>query len=372
MTCKLDRPRVAYIAPTYGQAKRIAWDYAKYYSRPIPGISIHESELRIDYPNGGRLQLLGSENPDSLRGVYLDDVALDEFAFMAPSVWHKVVRPALSDRKGRAVFISSVNGQNEFYHIYGNAIDGDIWSRLMLKASDTGIIPEIEMAGLKRDMPEEDYLQEYECDFTVATKGAYYARLLQQADDDGRITSVPYEAKYPVHTAWDLGIGDSTSIWWFQMVGREIHIIDFYEASGVGLDHYAGEIAKRPWPNTGDCIVPHDAQAKELGTGKSRIEVMQGLGLKCRALPQQPVDDGISAVRSILPKCWFDRNRCRKGIEALRQYRADWDDKRQVLRKNPLHDWTSHAADAFRYLAMGSREDRKPQPIKYPKMRSVA
>ena len=182
--------------------------------------------------------------------------------------------------------------------------------------------------------------------------GSYYGKLMMRAEAEKRIASVPYDPAALVWTSWDLGIRDATAIWFAQVIGREIRIVDYYEASGVDLGHYVREIASRPYVYAGH-IVPHDAQAKELGTGKSRLEVLASLGLKHITLaPLHRIEDGINAVRMFLPRCWFDGAKCARGLDALKLYRADYDDKLQALRAHPVHDWTSHAADAFRYLAM--------------------
>jgi phage terminase large subunit len=182
--------------------------------------------------------------------------------------------------------------------------------------------------------------------------GAYYGKLMARAEEERRIAPVPYDPAAPVWTSWDLGIRDATAIWFAQVIGREIRIIDYYEASGVDLGHYVRELAARPYVYAGH-IVPHDAQAKELGTGKSRLEVLESLGLKNLQLaPMHRLEDGINAVRVFLPKCWFDAEKCARGIDALKLYRAEYDDKLQALRPRPVHDWTSHAADSFRYLAL--------------------
>jgi phage terminase large subunit len=240
----------------------------------------------------------------------------------------------------------------------------------MLKASDTGLIPESELALAKRDLSEEQYAQEFECSFDAAVVGAYYGKLMARAEAERRITDVPYEPAAAVWTSWDLGIRDATAIWFAQVVGRQIRVIDYYEASGVDLGHYVREIGARPYVYAGH-IVPHDAQAKELGTGKSRLEVLESLGLKNLQLaPMHRLEDGINAVRVFLPKCWFDAEKCARGIDALKLYRAEYDDKLQALRPRAVHDWTSHAADAFRYLALTL--DRKAAPagfyrrIEYP------
>ncbi|HNG54567.1 MAG TPA: hypothetical protein PLR85_14365, partial [Nitrospira sp.] len=191
-----------------------------------------------------------------------------------------------------------------------------------------------------------------ECSFEAAVIGAYYGKLMRQADDDKRIAGVPHEPTAMVYTAWDLGIRDSTAIWFAQVVGREIRLVDYYEATGADLGHYVREIQQRPFLYAGH-FVPHDAQAKELGTGKSRLEVLESLGLKnITVAPMHRVEDGINAVRTIIPRCWFDARKCARGIDALKLYRAEFDDKLQALKPRPVHDWTSHAADAFRYLAM--------------------
>ena len=204
----------------------------------------------------------------------------------------------------------------------------------------------------RRDLSEAQYAQEFECSFDAAVVGAYYGALMRQAETDGRLAGVPYDPAALVWTAWDLGIRDATAIWFAQIVGREIRIIDYYEASGVDLGHYARELMAKPYAYAGH-IVPHDAQAKELGTGKSRLEVLAGLGLKGITLaPIHRVEDGINAVRVVIPRCWFDARKCARGIDALRLYRAQHDDKHAILRPHPVHDWCSHAADAFRYLAM--------------------
>jgi hypothetical protein len=202
-------------------------------------------------------------------------------------------------------------------------------------------------------MTPEQYEQEYECSFTAAIVGAYYAKLLVDADDSGRVTRVPYDPAYPVHTAWDLGINDSTSIWFAQVFrSGAVNIIDYYESSGVGLDHYA-DILKQKDYYYGDHLAPHDIEVRELGSGKSRLETAYSLGIRFRVIPKMKVADGINAARLLIPKCHFDKDRCRDGLEMLRQYRQDWDDRRKVFRDHPRHDYTSHCADSFRYLAIG-------------------
>lgn len=348
------RPRYAYVAPTYKQAKAVAWDYLTAAVNPLRalGATTHETELRADLHSGGQVRLYGGDNPDALRGIYLDGVIIDEAADVDPRLWSEVIRPALADRKGWAVFIGTPRGRNEFYRIFERSKSEPNWFSLMLKASETGLINTDELELARKDLSEEQYQQEFECSFDAAIQGAYYGKLMAQAETEKRITGVPYDPAAEVWTAWDLGFSDSTAIWFAQVVGREIHLIDYYEASGVEIGHYVKEIKSRNYVYGGH-IVPHDARGHEQGTGKTRLEVMESLGLQnTHVAPLESVDEGINAVRVMLPKCWFDAKKCARGIDALKLYRAEYDDKLQTLKPRPVHDWASHPADAFRYLAM--------------------
>ena len=370
LRCDLPNPRHAYLAPLRKQAKLIAWDYLKHYTATIPGRTANEAELRVDLPGGRRIYVEGADNPDALRGGYLDGAVLDEYGQMPPSTWREVIRPMLADRKGWALFIGTPKGRNEFHRAYDSALNGFLkddgsrlppdpeWFAALYKASQTNVLDVEELASAKRGMDEDEYAQEFECSFTAAIVGAYYAKEMAAAEADKRITSVPYDPAVPVHTGWDLGHRDSTAIWFAQYVGQEVHLIDYLESSGVGLDWYANELRKKPY-NYAEPIWPHDGGAKELGTGKSRQETMASLGFHPRVLPLQAVDDGINAARLMLPRCWFDKTKCERGIEALRSYHKEWDEKAGIFRASPKHDWSSHGADAFRYLALGIE---KPRP----------
>ena len=356
---EIDRPnvRVAYIAPYLSQAKAVAWDYALEFTRDIPEIKVNHSELRIDFLNGARFRLFGADNYNAMRGLYFDAVVLDEMADFPASAWSNVIRPALADRRGSATFISTPKGKNEFWELWHEAQDDPNWFTAMLKASDTAILDQEELDEARRTMGDDRYEQEFECSFEAAIQGAYYAKEMKEATEDGRITRVPYDRAASVITAWDLGIGDSTAIWFAQFVGQEIRIIDYYENSGVGLDHYAKVLLDKEY-HYEQHILPHDVQVKELGTGKSRLETLDALGIRnIEIAPKLAVEDGIQAARTMIPKCWFDADNCTRGIEALRQYRRDFDEKLKTWRGRPLHDWTSHGADAFRYLAVGYRRE---------------
>jgi len=356
---EIDRPnvRVAYIAPYLSQAKAVAWDYALEFTRDIPEIKVNHSELRIDFLNGARFRLFGADNYNAMRGLYFDAVVLDEMADFPASAWSNVIRPALADRRGSATFISTPKGKNEFWELWHEAQDDPNWFTAMLKASETSILDQEELDEARRTMGDDRYEQEFECSFEAAIQGAFYAKEMKEATEDGRITRVPYDRAASVITAWDLGIGDSTAIWFAQYVAQEIRIIDYYENSGVGLDHYAKVLFDKEY-HYEQHILPHDVQVKELGTGKSRLETLDALGIRnIEIAPKLAVEDGIQAARTMIPKCWFDADNCTRGIEALRQYRRDFDEKLKTWRGRPLHDWTSHGADAFRYLAVGYRRE---------------
>lgn len=364
ITSKLPNHRGYYVAPLYRQAKLVAWDYMRRYTEIIPGVQYNQAELRVDFPNKSRVMLLGADNPDSLRGPYLDDCVLDEYAYMRPNVWGEIIRPALADRKGTATFISTPQGHNHFYDIYQYAKSAEKdWAALMFKASETEILDPDELRGAAAEMTPEQYAQEFECSFEAAIMGAYYGRLLEQADADGRITGVPVDPVMKVHTAWDLGIRDAMAIWFAQVSpGGEIRLVDYYENTGEGLQHYVKMLAEKGYIY-GSHLAPHDIKVRELGTGKSRLEVAASLGINFEVVPDIGRADGIDAVRSLLPRCWFDAKRTDKGIEALRQYRKEYSDRLSKFSDSPLHDWTSNGADAFRMLAVGISQIEQTAPI---------
>lgn len=376
LRCQKPNPRFAYIAPLFTQAKDVAWTYLKQYTAVIPGAEHNESELRVDLPNGSRVRLYGAENYDRMRGVYFDGVILDEAADMDPRAWSEVIRPALSDRKGWAVFIGTPKGRNSFYEImYGSeqwpgAIKDDDWFALTLKASETKLVADEELADARKVMTPEQYEQEYECSFDAAIIGAYYGREIADIERAKRIRPAPWEPSLPVYTAWDLGLDDATAIWFVQAAGGEIRVIDYYEANNTSLTEIARVLRNDKPYMYGEHYLPHDAEIRELMTAKSRKESLEALGLHPITIAKrQNVEEGINAVRQMLPKCVFDEAKCARGIEALKQYRREWDDKRKTFKTTPYHDWTSHGADAFRYLAMTFAPKAAPKPISYPKRR---
>jgi len=350
----LPRPRYYYLCPTYSMAKRTAWDYLKEYTNVLPNVTYHETELRADLPNGARIQLLGCERPDSLRGLYIDGVVLDEVAQMPPRLWTEIIRPALSDREGFMIAIGTPQGHNSFHQLYDHAMHQDDWYAETFKASDTNIISELELNEAKALMPEEIYDAEFECSFDSAAIGSIYAKGIAKAEEEKRITKVPYELGIKVNTFWDLGMADKTAIWFVQQKGSAFHIIDYYEDSGESLEFYATVLDEKKYIYDTHYL-PHDATVRELGTGVSRLETAQSLGMRTSIVPKLSVEDGINAVRMVLSRCWFDHEKTKHGLDALRQYR--WaTTERGELKNKPVHDWTSHASDAFRYFSVGNNQ----------------
>jgi hypothetical protein len=353
--CPHPSPRYAYMAPLYKQAKAIAWDYMRQFAGPIEGARFHESELRVELPGDRRITLLGADNPDSLRGIYLDGVVLDEYALMNPSVWQAVIRPTLVDRQGFAVFLGTPLGRNHFHELYEKARERDDVLAMLYRASETGVVAADELAIARDEMGPDLYAQEFECSFDAAIQGAYYARQMEQVRAEGRIRTVPWQPALPVDTFWDLGISDSTAILMVQQAGTEVHVIDYLEDHGQELAHYARELDRRPYL-WGEDVLPHDGGAKQLATGKTLAQQLRELGRKrVRVLGQADVEPGIEAARRLFARCWFDEGKTRRLVDALSQYRRAWNPATQSYADRPLHDWTSHGADAFRYLAMGLR-----------------
>lgn len=347
------KPRFAYIAPTYNQAKRVAWDYLTEYTRPLDA-KANIAELRVDF-HDRRISLFGADNVDSLRGIYLDGVVIDEIGDVNPNLFTEVIRPALADRKGWAMFIGTPKGANHFKTLRDKADKKDDgWNLLEFRADDTKIIDQEELDAAFKAMGESKFNQEFMCSFAAPVEGAYYGSLVNDIYTKGQVTDVPFDGIAKTFTAWDLGMGDSTAIWVCQLVGQEIHLVDFLENHGVGLDYYVNWIRENGY-STAEHLLPHDVQVRELGTGKSRKEMLEESGLAVTVVAKLAVDDGIQAVRRILPRCWFDI-KTKQGLDALQNYRRTYDEKRDVFFDKPVHDWCSHASDAFRYLAVGLDE----------------
>ena len=353
---KLKNPRFAYIAPTFKQAKSIAWDYMKQFTAKIPNTKFNETELRVDLPNGSRITLLGAENSDGLRGIYLDGCVIDEYANIDGKLFAEIIRPALSDRKGYCVFIGTPAGMNNnFYDLYQHANGAEDWFNYKAKASDTKIVDPEELEKAKEVMGEKKYLQEFECDWIANIEGAIYGEEIAKIEDKNQIARVPYDPTLPVSTAWDLGVADHSSIIFFQQKGTGIQIIDYHEERGHGLPHYIQMLNEKPYVYK-DHYAPHDIDVQEFGNGKTRREIAYQLGVRFKVVPKLPVEEGIHAVTMLLPRCWIDVDHCKNLIDALRHYHRKYIDKNRMFRSKPVHDWSSHACDAMRYLAVGLQE----------------
>lgn len=354
--------RYAYVAPYYAQSKTIAWDYLVRFSQPVLA-KANQSELWVELLNGSRIRLFGADNPDALRGLYLDGVVLDEYADMKPSIFGAVLRPLLSDRKGWATFIGTPKGHNSFWEIYNNATKDKDWYVKVLRASQTGLLEQSELDDAAKTMTQDQYLQEFECDFESAILGAYYGKEMRQLTDQGRIREVEYDPMFPVHTAWDLGYSDDTAIWFFQVVHGEIRCLDYHSSNGQPVAFYAGIIQAREKERGyvyGTHWLPHDARAKTLSSNRSVIEQLgDKIPLKTiKIAPNLKLQDGIQASRLALTRAWFD-HKCNDGIECLRQYQREYDEDKKVFRDKPRHDWTSHGADAWRYLSLVWKDEAK-------------
>ena len=363
LTCDRKNAQGAYIAPTYAAAKRIAWVMLREYAGVIPQCKFNEAELRWDGPDGKRIWLLGSESPDALRGMRLDVAVLDEYADMNARLFPEIVRPALSDfGTGKCLWIGTPRGTDQFKAIYDTALGNmekgdDEWFAMRFPASETNIIPEKELQAARDTMDESQYEQEFECSWAAALVGAYYAKMLDRIELAGQVGSVPWEPNAPVWTAWDLGMRDSTAIWFGQSIRGEAghRIIDYYESSGEGLHHYISYLHNLPYVLDRHYF-PSDVLVRELGSGSSRYEMLTSLGVRPTVVAKLSLQDGIEACRALIPQLHFDRDNCSQGLRYLRQYHRQWNDRNQTWRDKPNHDASSHAADAMRYAAIGLRD----------------
>lgn len=360
-----------HMAPEAKQVRKLMWDGIDKHGRRVIDQAFpkeirkgqNDQEMKIELVNGSIWQCVGSDNYNSLVGANPVGIVFSEWSLADPRAWD-FLRPILAENGGWALFIYTPRGRNHGARLLDVAKNEANWFWQVLTVDDTHSLTPDQLAQERRELVrqygEDDadaiFRQEYYCSFDSANRGAYYGKLIEAAEKDNRIGRVPYEPTQPVVTAWDLGIGDSTAIWFAQLIGREVRLIDYLESSGVGLDWYAKQLQSRPYVYA-DHMLPHDADVSELGTGRRRIDVLRQLGLsQARIVKKLSVDDGIQAVRSLLPRCWMDAAKCERGIDALRQYQREWDDERQAFKPKPLHDWTSHAADALRYLAVGMQE----------------
>ena len=354
-----------HLLPTYNQGRKIVWDgmtrdgrsFLEHFPKEL-WANVNNTDMRLELKNGSIYQVVGTDNVDRLVGSNPIGVVFSEYSLQDPRAWD-LVRPILAENGGWAMFIYTARGRNHGYDLFNMANRNEKWFCQRLSVDDTAVLNQ-EAIDEEREagMPEELIQQEFYCSFDAPLVGSYYGSLMAKALAEERIKNVPYEPRLEVHTSWDLGMGDSTAIIWFQQFGNEYRIIDYYENQGEGIPHYVKIVREKDYIY-GRHIAPHDIRVREMGTGKSRYEVARDLGIRFDVCPNIQVDDGIEAVRSIIPRCYFDEKKCSILVEALRQYRKDYDEKNKVYKNRPLHDWSSHGADAFRYLALGTRDINK-------------
>lgn len=364
--CLVERkpmPRVVHILP-YGVmwARTGLWDALAEAVRTIPGAEVRKASMSIAFANGAVFQCGGADNQDSWRGGYADECIIDEFDDTPQTMVPLVIEPMVADRDGTLVRSGTPKGRGLLQAAYDRARTTQGYSSYLLDYTKTHVLSDEAIMRLRQEMSDEEFAQELGCSFNAPNSGSYYGRLMQDAEDEGRIGLVPHEPTLRVWTSWDLGIDDATAIWCAQIMrSGQWRMIDYIEGSGEALEYYVRLLQQRPYLFERH-LLPHDAQVRELGSGRSRTETLHGLGVKpTRIVQQHNVADGIQAVRSILPHCWFDAQRCALGIRALRNYRREWNENAQTWRSTPVHDFASHASDSLRYMALGVREgERRP------------
>jgi phage terminase large subunit len=361
----------------------------KEFSAPIPGVKQNNSDLEITYPNGNKVRLIGADDPDRLRGPALSGLSLDEYSQIHASVFGEVLSKALGDHLGYAIFAGTIKGKDQLYDTYQAAKGNEDWYAVW-QDIDTSLATEAgpTLAALTRALDDDrklvlrglmtqaEFDQEWYLAPEAAIKGAIYGAELAAARVAGRITRVPFDPALPVDTDWDLGIGDATAIWFSQSLRTgEVRLIDYYEASGESIQHYAKVLKDRATELGyvyGSHWGPHDVTVRELGTGKTRVETAREHGISFKVTPRLTgaqageVEEGINAVRLLLARCWFDEKRTEAGLEALLHYRRDFNTRLDEFKATPVHDWASHGADAFRGLAVRHQvpvEARKRPPV---------
>lgn len=358
-----------HIFPSFKQGKRAIWQesdlngrkYLDYFPKELIVGKPNDQEMKIKLWNGSIYQIVGSDDVDSLRGSGVKGVILSEFAEQRPNVW-ETIEPMIMASRGWALFNFTPKGRNHAFDLYNMAEKNPKWYCQTLTVDDTKeqVFTKEQIEQTKQQFLDSGktldlFNQEYYCSFNNAIEGAYYSEQLAKAREEGRIAKVPHDSRLEVDTWWDLGVNDSTAIWFSQQVGNEIRWIDFYQDNGKGLADYIKLVKEKPYIyNTHNA--PHDIEVREFTSGKSRLEIAQSLGLTFERVPNIPVQDGIDAVRMIFSRCVFDEEKCKDGLNSLSHYRKEFDEKRVVFKDKPYHDWASDAADAFRYGAVGIRE----------------
>jgi len=352
-------PRYGYVGPSFEQAKDLVWAYLKQYTAPIDGIRFVEGELAIVLPhNGAIIKLYGGMLAyERMRGMYFDGIVLDEYPLLHKAVFSTIVRPCLADYRGFGIVSGTSNGDDHFNALRLKAMKDPRWDVFLIPLSSTGeeALSKEEAFELTQDMSADEYAREMECSFDAPVEGAYYAEALNELSSSGRVCAVPVDLSAPVITAWDLGVHDYCSIWWMQLIGKEVHFIDYEMDVGKGLDHWAGVLRRKKAQGNFDyrChLLPHDVEHREISTAKSRRATLQDLLPSDEPIITVPrissKEDGINASRALLGSSFFDQTRCQTGLAMLRGYHKS-------AMGQPVHGPGphSHGADAFQTGALG-------------------
>lgn len=366
-----------YIFPTYNQGRKILWDgidkegvrFLDHFPAPLIDGKPNDTEMKLKFKNGSLFQVVGSDNIDSIVGTNPIGVVLSEYSLQDPNAW-AFIRPILAENGGWALFVYTPRGENHGYDLYELAKNSQEWYCRLDKASETKVIPQEVLDQERTEIirlygNDALYQQEYECNFTVPIAGAYYADNIMRLYSEGRIGNVPFEPRIAVDTWWDLGINDRMAIWFTQSVGMETRIIDFYSNSGHGFPHYIQHLKDKEYVY-GKHTAPHDIEVRELTSGKSRRDTAATLGIQFGVAPKLPIHEGIDACRNLFSSLWFDAKKCQEGLNALKNYRKQYDEKRKTYLNQPYHDWSSNAADAFRTLATALDFKRRNIPAQQP------
>lgn len=350
-----------YIFPTYSQAKKVIWDSItnagdKFldYIPPVLILSSNSQEMKIKLINGSLIQLVGSDSAsESLVGTNPIGCVFSEYALQDPKAY-QFIRPILLINGGWSLFISTPRGRNSLYDLYKIATDNpEEWYVSYLTVKETKVVSEeaiqkeIDEGLISFDLAQ----QEYYCSWSKGVEGAYYSKYLDKMKLNNQIADIPWESGFKVHTAWDIGVRDSTAIIFFQMIGRTIRVIDCYEKNKEGLEHYIKVIQSKPYIY-GKHIAPHDMGVTEFGSGITRLEKAKELGIRFTIAPKTSIMDGIESVRSAFSRMYLDDRKCSPLLKALENYRQEYDPKNNVYKTNPLHNSSSHFADAMRMLAV--------------------
>jgi phage terminase large subunit len=350
---------IYYIFPTYSQGKKILFDAVDSNGfRVLDYIpnelveSKNAQEMKIRFKNGSLFQVIGSDNYDSLVGTNPYGIVFSEWALQNPFVY-SILRPILAYNGGWCLFITTPRGKNHVFEMYQIALLSPDWFVYRLTIEDTNHISLAEIEKDRQDgtMSDDLIMQEYYCSFDMGVEGAYYAKYLDKMRINNQIGLTPWEPAFKVHTAWDLGVRDNTSIIFYQTIGQSIRIIDCYEKSKEGLEHYAKILQQKPY-TYGKHMAPHDIAVREFGSGMTRLEKAKQLGISFTVTPNLSIEDGIEAVRSTLSKVWIDEVKCAPLIKSLENYRQEFDNKKKIYMPRPLHNWASHFADSMRYLCV--------------------